>query len=634
MHRVLEEHFGFKKFRAGQEPIISSLLEGRSALAVFPTGGGKSLCYQLPALMLEGVTLVISPLIALMKDQVERLTLAGVPAARLDSTLGAEEISEVYRLMEEGSLKLLYIAPERLANERFRQRLKNLQIAMVAIDEAHCISEWGHNFRPDYLKLAMILQSLGVRRTLALTATATPQVAEDIRKHFNISPEDHVQLSFHRKNLDLRTTVCEETQRKSFLLERLNRTDGSVVVYVTRQETAEEVGTYLTRQGIAARAYHAGLPAEIRSAAQTAFMQGEVKVIVATIAFGMGIDKSDIRAVFHYNLPKSLENYSQEIGRAGRDGHPAICEMLACGEDRVTLENFIHADTPTKRALGNLLDRILRLGNVFDVSIYDLSVSCDIRTQVIATVLTYLETDGYISATGSFYSTYRVKPLLPETKIFAGREGREAKLLRAIWNEGEEKKTWRYFTPSDLTEKLNVDRESIVSVLSELERSGDVALEVSGVRQGYRRLKEGNPREILESFYERFSRREQADLDRLSMVFDLPAVEGCLTSFLIGYFGEHLASPCGHCDRCRGKKASPIPRPTVRRIDDYEWAEIKKWIENPHPALGTPRQLARFLSGMSSPAATRAGLSRNDSFGMLENIPFQEILELVNAAKG
>ncbi len=332
--------------------MIRALLEGRSALAVFPTGGGKSLCYQLPALMLDGLTLVVSPLIALMKDQVDALTGKGISAARLDSTLGADELRVLYERLDRGAIKLLYIAPERFSNEAFRQRVKRLPIRLAAIDEAHCISEWGHNFRPDYLKLAKICRQLRIPRVLALTATATPKVAREIRRHFRIAAADHIQLSFHRPNLDLRVTPCTAGERKSLLLEKLTAVDGAAIVYVTRQETAEEVATFLAKNGLNARAYHAGLPAEFRAAAQGSFMAGDTRIIVATIAFGMGIDKANIRAVFHYNLPKSLENHTQEIGRAGRDGQPAICEMLACGDDLTVLENFIYADTPSPRAHG------------------------------------------------------------------------------------------------------------------------------------------------------------------------------------------------------------------------------------------------------------------------------------------
>ena len=301
MLQTLHDRFGFNDLRAGQEPVIRALLADRSALAVFPTGGGKSLCYQLPALLLDGLTLVISPLIALMKDQVDALTAKGIAAARIDSTLEADALERVYARLAGGELKLLYVAPERLANDEFRQRLKRLPIQLVAIDEAHCISEWGHNFRPEYLKLAKFCRNLKIPRVLALTATATPRVAREICRHFRIAAADHVQLSFHRPNLELRITPCSAAQRQGLLLERIAAIEGSVVVYVTRQETAEEVATLLARHGHSAQAYHAGLRDDFRAEAQHAFMAGDTRIMVATIAFGMGIDTADIRGVIHYN---------------------------------------------------------------------------------------------------------------------------------------------------------------------------------------------------------------------------------------------------------------------------------------------------------------------------------------------
>ena len=631
--RILSQVFGYDRLREGQDKVIQALMEGRSSLVIFPTGGGKSLCYQLPALALDGVTLVISPLIALMKDQVDRLNDLGVAAARLDSTLEPAEIETIHHKLEKNELKLLYIAPERLANERFRQRLKRLPISLAAIDEAHCISEWGHNFRPDYLKLAKILRALKVPRILALTATATPKVARDIRKHFRIAAEDHVQLSFHRRNLDLRVTPCSAGERKQLLLDRLRETPGSAVVYVTRQETAEEVATYLAKHGESARAYHAGLPDDFRSDAQRAFMVGETRVIVATIAFGMGIDKADIRAVFHYNLPKSLENHTQEIGRAGRDGKPAVCEMLACADDLTVLENFIYSDTPSERAMGNLLDRVLRLGETFDVSPYDLSMSCDIRSSVIATVMTYLEIDGFIEATGSFYATYRAKPLRSLESMLAGRPPTERAFVQKLWKAGEEKRYWHYFQPSELALSLGVSREKIVATLGALEQSGDIALGVSGVRQGYRLKKDpGDLRELTAQYVERFHQREQADLDRLQSVPAISAYRGCLTGYLTKHFGETLAEPCGHCDRCRGVPAKTIKRPAPRKVTDAEWETLRAMMDEQHPALAGHRQLARFLCGMTSPATTRAKLTRHDAFGLLADLPFAEVLSLVEVA--
>ena len=630
---TLRARFGHDAFREGQEPVVRALLDGRSALTVFPPGGGKSLCYQLPALLLDGLTLVISPLIALMRDQVDALTAKGISAARLDSTLDAEQIRDVYDRLDAGTLKLLYVAPERFTNEAFRQRLKRLPIQLAAIDEAHCISEWGHNFRPDYLKLAKICRRLKVPRVLCLTATATPKVARDIRKAFRIATADHVQLSFHRANLDLRVTPCAAAERKNLLLEKLTAVDGPAVVYVTRQETAEEVATFLAKSGLSVRAYHAGLPAEFRADAQSSFMAGDTRVIVATIAFGMGIDKSNIRAVFHYNLPKSLENHTQEIGRAGRDGLPAICEMLACGDDLTVLENFIHSDAPSPRALGNLIDRVLRLGPVFDVSPYELSTICDIRPGVVATVMTYLEIDGIIEATGSFYATYRAKLLNKEEKILAGRSPAERKFIQQILAAGEMKRWWLYFQPTLLAEKFNCSRDKIVTALNGLQSAGDIILSVWGVRHGYKLKKDpGDLKQLTATLVEKFQSREQADLARLRQVLGLSAYRGCLTGYLTKHFGEILKEPCGHCDRCRGVPAKTIKRPKHRRVTDGEIAAVRKLVDEKHAALNTPRQLARFLCGMASPAATRARLTRNSAFGMLAEIPFAEVLILAEAA--
>jgi ATP-dependent DNA helicase RecQ len=630
--QTLHERFGHEGFRDGQEPVIRALLDGRSALAVFPTGGGKSLCYQLPALLLDGLTLVISPLIALMKDQVDALSAKGIAAARLDSTLDAAALARVYAQLDAGSLKLLYVAPERLANEGFRQRLKCLPIQLVAIDEAHCISEWGHNFRPEYLKLARLCRTLKIPRVLALTATATPRVAQEIRRHFRIAAADHVQRSFHRPNLDLRVTPCTAAARKTLLLDRLHALDGAAVVYVTRQETAEEVATWLARHGLSAQAYHAGLPDDFRAEAQRAFMAGETRIMVATIAFGMGIDKADIRGVIHYNLPKSLENHTQEIGRAGRDGRPAVCELLACGDDLTVLENFIYADTPTPGALGNLLDRVLRRGGQFDVSVYDLSVTCDIRATVVATVLTYLEIDRILEATGSFYAGYRVKLRRTNEQIGAGRKPAERKFLLELLGSGKPGRGWLTFEPTALAEDLGVTRQKVVRALGELADAGDLLLEHYGIRQGYRmKNAPSDLRALSTEMSALFEQREQADLKRLGQVLALAGHRGCLTGYLTRHFGETLAAPCGHCDRCRGVPAQAVKRPPTRRPTDDEWQTLRALADEDHAALGTPRQLARFLCGLTSPASIRARLTRHAAFGLLAELPFADVLVMAEA---
>jgi len=419
------------------------------------------------------------------------------------------------------------------------------------------------------------------------------------------------------------------------LLERLAAIDGPVVIYVTRQETAEEIATFLGKNGVAARAYHAGLPSEFRSDAQQAFMANDTRVIVATIAFGMGIDKPDIRGVIHYNLPKSLENHTQEIGRAGRDGQPAVCEMLACADDLTVLENFIYSDTPSPRALSNLIDRILRLGPVFDVSPYDLSVTCDIRPAVVGTVMTYLEMDGFIEATGSFYSTYRLKLLRPVERILDGRPAAEKSFVKRLLDAGEMKRYWLHFVPGELAAVLACSREKIVATLNGLEAADDARLSLSGVRHAYRMKKATEDiTELARKMSGVFQQREQADLQRLRQVLSISSCRGCLTAYLLKHFGEVMTGPCGHCDRCRGMSSSTIKRRKSRAPTPSELESVRDLVAERHAALASPRQLARFLCGMTSPASQRARLTRHDAFGMLSDIPFAEAWIIAEAAIG
>ncbi len=302
---ILKRQFGFDRFLAGQEAVVGRLLQGRSTLAVFPTGGGKSLCYQLPALVLDGLTLVISPLLALMKDQIDFLASKGIAAGRLDSTQEATETRAVHEALRDRTLKLLYISPERLGNERFLRSLRRYDISLLAVDEAHCISQWGHNFRPDYLRIAQLAAELSIPRVLALTATATPAVSQDIAKSFAIAPEDVINTGFYRPNLKIYSTPCGHGERDRLLIDRhRSRPRGPTIVYVTLQKAAERVAEVLSNQGFDAQFYHAGMEHDDRRSLQDAFMASRDMVVVATIAFGMGIDKSDIRYVYHYNLPK------------------------------------------------------------------------------------------------------------------------------------------------------------------------------------------------------------------------------------------------------------------------------------------------------------------------------------------
>src|SRR4051794_22963753 len=300
---VLSAQFGFESFRPGQERVVEALLAGRSALAVFPTGGGKSLCYQLPALLLDGVTLVVSPLIALMKDQIDALHALGIDAARLDSSLPFEEAKAVERRLLSGELRLLYVSPERFNNERFLQLLGRVHVALFAVDEAHCISEWGHNFRPDYLKLADIARAMGAERVLALTATATPQVVKDVCASFAIPPEGAVAPGFHRPNLFLSVHPASPRERDRVLVERIrSRPAGPGIVYVTLQRTAERVAKLLDEAGVPARAYHAGMNDHLPGAAPAWWEGAAPGTAVATLPSRIGIVKADWRYAYHYQL--------------------------------------------------------------------------------------------------------------------------------------------------------------------------------------------------------------------------------------------------------------------------------------------------------------------------------------------
>ncbi|MCE6988863.1 DNA helicase RecQ [Dyadobacter sp. CY323] len=344
----LKEIFGYSQFRGDQEVIIQNILLGKNTFVIMPTGAGKSLCYQLPALVSEGLTIVISPLIALMKNQVDQLTAFGINAQFLNSTLTKAEMTRVKTDALDGTLKLLYIAPESLTKEDNLDFLKKANISFVAIDEAHCISEWGHDFRPEYRRIYGIIENIGQLPIIALTATATPKVQQDIRKNLQMEEAETFKSSFNRKNLYYEIRPKKDVKKQLIRYVRNNK-GKSGIVYCLSRKTVEEVAELLTVNDVRALPYHAGLDSNTRMANQDAFLNEEADVIVATIAFGMGIDKPDVRFVIHYDVPKSLEGYYQETGRAGRDGLEGNCLMFYSYEDIQKLEKFNKDKTVTER---------------------------------------------------------------------------------------------------------------------------------------------------------------------------------------------------------------------------------------------------------------------------------------------
>ena len=338
IHEILKQYWGYDEFRSLQEEIILSVLEGKDTLALMPTGGGKSITYQVPALVLEGICLVVTPLIALMKDQVEELQKRGIVAEAIYTGMGKEQIESTLNKAIAGKIKFLYVSPERLASERFRARLKQMHLSMLAVDEAHCISQWGYDFRPSYLRIAEIRENFRQIPVLALTATATPRVAEDIQQQLKFEMPHVLSKSFRRDNIAY--VVRKANDKLGELLHILSSLKASAIVYVRKRAGAEELARFLKAKGIEADFYHAGLTSFQREQKQEAWKKGEVPVIVATNAFGMGIDKSNVRWVIHYNLPKSIESFYQEIGRAGRDGLPSDTLLFYSLADLILLTKF------------------------------------------------------------------------------------------------------------------------------------------------------------------------------------------------------------------------------------------------------------------------------------------------------
>ena len=627
---ILKTVFGFDTFRGKQESVIQAVLAGHSALAVFPTGGGKSLCYQLPALLLPGLTLVVSPLIALMKDQIDFLVSRGVDAARFDSSLGAQELAEVRERLRSGKLKLLYVSPERLSNERFVQSLRHTTISLMVVDEAHCISEWGHNFRPDYLKLVQASQRLNVGGVLALTATATPKVGRDICRAFAIAKENWVQDSFHRPNLELHMSPCTDRERLPLLFARLKeRAPGATIVYVTLHRTAEWIARSLSDKGYAAEAYHAGLEGDTRHAIQDRFMAAKDRIVVATIAFGMGIDKADIRYVYHFNLPKSLENYAQEIGRAGRDGEPAICEVLVCPQDRVVLENFTYGDTPTDATVQAVLKDVLTKEGEFHIAPVAMSREHDIRPLVLATLLTWLELKGFIAATGNIPAEVRFQTQKSSQEILSGFDPDRSQFLAQIFSHVKKGRTWLNLDMFVAAEAMNAEPQRVLRALNYLDEQGMIHLETKRFRKTYRMLQRPASLDpVFRECMERFGQREQADIQRLQQVLGLAEHRTCRVIALLKYFGETLDSEtCGHCDRCLGRPVLALPVLEQMALSATQCEQITKLAHENHPALAHPRQMARFLCGLNSPATTRDRLTKHEAFGSLEQIPFHDILD-------
>ena len=555
---LLRERFGHEEFRPGQERAVASILAGRDTLVILPTGGGKSLCFQVPALLLDGLTVVLSPLISLMKDQVDALESRGIPAAFINSSLSSSQIGERLARAQRGEIKLLYVAPERFDFGSASDRIAAAGVSLLAVDEAHCISEWGHDFRPSYRRVREIHDRLGKPTTVALTATATPEVRRDIARVLALRDPDLVLTGFDRPNLRWHVVRTKnDAQKDGTLVSLLARHEGVAIVYAATRKTVDRVAQHLTRSGVAAVAYHAGLDDDRRKEVQESFMHERVRAIVATNAFGMGIDKKNVRLVVHHAMPGSVEAYYQEAGRAGRDGETADCYLLHAFQDRFTHEFFIKAACPERAVVEAVYDAACRrsapdgtlsldaagLAAVAKGKLSDREAESSLRLLTLA---------GAVSMSSGSLSRARVRLLATPERIrseLGGDESLELGLLRAMWRA----------THGAIADGSIVDLDALPPGLGGARGAAPMLDSLQGrqflvwsrVGEGLVVTDRAAPATRWPIDWETVDRRRRAETTQLDVVQKYAYSDRCRRGFVLRYFGDPAATNrCAQCDNC------------------------------------------------------------------------------------
>ena len=621
---AIQERFGVTA-RPAQLDLIERTVGGASSLGIMPTGSGKSLAFQASALLLPGTVVVVSPLISLMRDQAGRLGDV-LRVARLDSTLDRDEARDALRALARGELDLLYVAPERLANERFRAALGRTRVAALAIDEAHCISAWGHDFRPDYLRLPLLRADLGDPPVLALTATAPLRVQAEIRANLGIPEEGIVNTGARRPNLAMRVEVPAHRERRLVELVRADP-EAPTIVYALRQADTERLAHVLDEAGVGAAAYHAGLEPEQRADVQDRFVRDEVACVVATIAFGMGVDKPNVRRVIHAHTPRSLEGYVQEIGRAGRDGAPAVAVLLYDEADLPALANFVDAKIPTdEQVRGALNDAFTskESPNVLAFNPYTVGDANDVDPLAVRTLFARLELRGVVRALTPAYDTYQLPidhdPAAASTALGGG----DGEIWRALVDRAKRGRSWLTINLAESARAADLPRAEALRVLRRVEEDGLVELRATGVLQRYEIVRKPDRATDTPALLQAVRQTTESEHRRLDAVRRYVLETVCRQAHALAYLGDRDTSPCGICDLCRGAapiREADLPRPDWRA--GFDPTTIEAMAQIGPDAVGIARALCQVTTPRSRP------YRRHPAWGSLERAPFAEVLALV-----